>query len=328
MIDVDDDQNEKVEHDGVYVKGIDMSVGTLIKALELHESYKDDIEQCSVDDRKIITNGLSSILDPSDESVNSHYRFFSADQWKELHAHFASLKMTPSPIDSLINSTLPLISHFFDKDANVDRSLKYVESLLGNDLTLEQQLRLTILEHFLKLIKDYHPMLARNPLLDYTENDYTCIIWFKLFKKMFPPGNNIVRIKSGESIFDVSTSKKKELYPESKYVRGFKIDIRFVVDVGEKEVDLAAAEIAKDESKYKTIMDQGKLVREGKDIVDNLVDIALILSFPFFLFFFFFLSLEKVFIPSCTYITDLGASAQLDATCSFTIKLFKKMSKK
>lgn len=170
-------------------------------------------------------------------------------------------------------------------------------------------------------------MLARNPLLDYTENDYTCIIWFKLFKKMFPPGNNM-RIKSGESIFDVSTSKKKELYPESKYVRGFKIDIRFVVDVGEKEVDLAAAEIAKDESKYKTIMDQGKLVREGKDIVDNLVDIALILSFPFFLFFFFFLSLEKVFIPSCTYITDLGNSAQLDATCSFTIKLLKKMSKK
>lgn len=71
VVDEDDDQNEKVEHDGVYVKGIDMSVGTLIKALELHESYKDDIEQCSVDDRKIITNGLSSILDLSNESINS-----------------------------------------------------------------------------------------------------------------------------------------------------------------------------------------------------------------------------------------------------------------
>ncbi|KAI9265574.1 hypothetical protein BY458DRAFT_417898, partial [Sporodiniella umbellata] len=78
---------------------------------------------------------------------------------------------------------------------------------------------------------------------------------------------------SGESIFDVSTANKKELYPDCKYVKGFKIDLRFVVDVNGKEIDLAAAEVAKDDSKSKTISDQGKLTREGKGTVDNLVGI-------------------------------------------------------
>ncbi|KAG0748566.1 hypothetical protein G6F62_006804 [Rhizopus arrhizus] len=107
-------------------------------------------------------------------------------------------------IDSLIKSTLTIISHFYSKDANVNKSL---------------------------------------------------------------------RIKSGEPIFDVSTANKKELYPNRKYIKGFKIDIRFVMDVDGKEIDLAAARVAKDVSKNKTMLDEGKLTREGKDIVDNLVDI-------------------------------------------------------
>lgn len=79
--------------------------------------------------------------------------------------------------------------------------------------------------------------------------------------------------KSGESVFDVSTASKEELYPDRKYVKGFKIDIWFVVDVDGKEIDFAAAEVAKDDSKNKPILDEGKLTREGNDIVNNLVDI-------------------------------------------------------
>ncbi|KAG1166913.1 hypothetical protein G6F46_008064 [Rhizopus delemar] len=39
------------------------------------------------------------------------------------------------------------------------------------------------------------------------------------------------------------------------------------------KIDLAAAEVVKDDSKNKTILDEGKLTREGKDTVDNLFDI-------------------------------------------------------
>ncbi|KAI8378914.1 hypothetical protein BD560DRAFT_307476, partial [Blakeslea trispora] len=81
-------------------------------------------------------------------------------------------------------------------------------------------------------------------------------------------------IKTGESIFSTSTARKKEPYPDANDIRGFKTDIRFLVDVGRKEIDVAVAEVAKDDNKNKTISDQGKLSREGKDIIDNLVDIS------------------------------------------------------
>ncbi|EIE78595.1 hypothetical protein RO3G_03299 [Rhizopus delemar RA 99-880] len=85
---------------------------------------------------------------------------------------------------------------------------------------------------------------------------------------MFPPRKSLVRIKTGESIFSTSTASKKGFYPDAKDIKGFKIDIRFVVDVGRKEIDVAVAEVAKNDSKDKTISDQEKLLREGKDIVD------------------------------------------------------------
>lgn len=96
----------------------------------------------------------------------------------------------------------------------------------------------------------------------------------KIFKTMFPPEKSLVRIKTGESIFSTSTASKKELYPDAKDIRGFKIDIRFTVDIDRKEIDVAVAKVAKDDNKDKTISDQGKLSLEGKDIIDNLVDIV------------------------------------------------------
>ena len=38
--------------------------------------------------------------------------------------------MNPLLVDSLIKSTLTIISHFYSKDANVNKSLKYVKSIL------------------------------------------------------------------------------------------------------------------------------------------------------------------------------------------------------
>jgi hypothetical protein len=120
------------------------------------------------------------------EFVNSQYRYFSSEQWKGLRACFSGHKMKPLPVDSLIKSTLTIISHFYSKDANVNKSLRYVKSILDNDFTVQQFFCFTVVKHFLKLIIDCRLMLARTPVLDYTEPDYTCIIWFKLFKKMFP----------------------------------------------------------------------------------------------------------------------------------------------
>ncbi|KAG1136280.1 hypothetical protein G6F37_012121 [Rhizopus arrhizus] len=50
------------------------------------------------------------------------------------------------------------------------------------------------------------------------------------------------------------------------------MDFRFVVDVDGKEIDVGAGEAASEVcSKEKIIHDEGKLVREGKDVLDGLI---------------------------------------------------------
>ena len=51
---------------------------------------------------------------------------------------------------------------------------------------------------------------------------------------------------------------------------GFKVDGRLVVDVNNKEYDLWAVEVAKEDADSKVINDLGKLIREGKDNTDEL----------------------------------------------------------
>ena len=55
-------------------------------------------------------------------------------------------------------------------------------------------------------------------------------------------------------------------------MKGFKIDLRFVGDKNGTTYDLGAAECGKDGSESKLLLDEGKLVREGKDVVDCLLE--------------------------------------------------------
>jgi hypothetical protein len=51
-----------------------------------------------------------------------------------------------------------------------------------------------------------------------------------------------------------------------------KMDFRFIVDVDGKEIDVGAGEAASEVcSEEKIIHDEGKLVREGKDVLDGLI---------------------------------------------------------
>lgn len=66
---------------------------------------------------------------------------------------------------------------------------------------------------------------------------------------------------------------KKASYESSACI-GAKIDCRFIVDIGKNEIDVSAGEVAMsdgyDDKVYAT--DEGKLTREGKDVVDGLIE--------------------------------------------------------
>ncbi|KAI9009927.1 hypothetical protein CLU79DRAFT_686200, partial [Phycomyces nitens] len=88
---------------------------------------------------------------------------------------------------------------------------------------------------------------------------------------LFPP-KGIVYVVTGESENAYSTESKKEQYPQTKSIHGFKIDIRLVLKVEEEEIDVAVGECAKKNGDNKAINDNAKLLRECKDTIDGLVN--------------------------------------------------------
>ncbi|KAI9272773.1 hypothetical protein BDA99DRAFT_432663, partial [Phascolomyces articulosus] len=61
------------------------------------------------------------------------------------------------------------------------------------------------------------------------------------------------------SIFKYTTDDKKKYDSNDPNIRGFKIDIRIIVDAGDEECDIGAAELAKQDNLKKVIDDEAKL---------------------------------------------------------------------
>lgn len=92
-----------------------------------------------------------------------------------------------------------------------------------------------------------------------------------MFKALFSIHDNLIRLKTGETVPDDSTNGKATLYDNMNKVVGFKIDIRFLFDYDGYEFDLGAAEVCVPGSLDQKINDDlAKLLREGKDNTDGL----------------------------------------------------------
>lgn len=62
-------------------------------------------------------------------------------------------------------------------------------------------------------------------------------------------------------------------YNEARNVIGFKIDIRIIFNYNGSSHDLVNGEAAFHSADDKTVQDEGKLVREGKDMQDHFIDL-------------------------------------------------------
>ncbi|KAG0183928.1 hypothetical protein DFQ28_000460 [Apophysomyces sp. BC1034] len=108
-----------------------------------------------------------------------------------------------------------------------------------------------------------------------SESDYLMKIWGPLFDAILSVNNNLVRLKSGECTNNRTALMKQELYHDDDHVVGFKVDFRFIFDAKcghGVELDVGAGEAARNNNDTsKLYKDLGKLLREGKDVVDGLL---------------------------------------------------------
>ncbi|KAL9540473.1 hypothetical protein MBANPS3_009662 [Mucor bainieri] len=102
-----------------------------------------------------------------------------------------------------------------------------------------------------------------------TEYGYPNKVWPPLIDAVLAINGSIIRMKSGESINDISTSNKQEAYHNRSSIAGFKIDMRFLYDTDEHEYDIGAGEASK------LVDDLSKLIRESKDVLCGLMNIVL-----------------------------------------------------
>ncbi|KAL1925945.1 hypothetical protein VTP01DRAFT_7223 [Rhizomucor pusillus] len=147
----------------------------------------------------------------------------------------------------------------------------YLEQCIREDRTKKEKKGFKLLEHILETLNSHSVLLNKASSSRVTEYDCLLKAWGPLIDKMCCT-NSIVRLKSGESINPITTANKSVMYADNKNVYGFEVDIRFVYDQQEHETDVASGEIAKDTTSVdKLFMDEGKLIREGKDILDDML---------------------------------------------------------
>ena len=149
----------------MYMSPIPLSVGTIIKreAVKIHEVYAQNVEKCPVDDRKVMTNGLSSILDLCDQSLNSQQRLFNLKQWHKLLEQFSFLKLQPSCLSKQVFDTICIVKNCCQSEGDMTSALAYTKALKDQAERAEDVLSYKIVKHSLKLLRDYPLMLIKNP---------------------------------------------------------------------------------------------------------------------------------------------------------------------
>ncbi|GAA5798441.1 hypothetical protein HPULCUR_003844 [Helicostylum pulchrum] len=227
----------------------------------------------SSDELKRMSSGLSSILDLIDCSPNGRRSVLGEETWSELcHKYYNRYQVHPGSLQPKIDETLVIVENMVKANKNNEARV-YIKNVIKHNGALKRQLNAVdfVLEVFEEQSYLFDPIVAKT----LSENDYVTSAWLPLFKKCLFINDNNVRALVGETSNSYTTNKKTEVYcPKSV---GFKIDIRFATSINGKVFDVGAAEAAKtDPLTDKIIEDEGKLLCEGKDIVDKCLQTVLL----------------------------------------------------
>ncbi|CAO3665571.1 unnamed protein product [Rhizopus stolonifer] len=257
-----------VEIDGIFLDGLNDSVGTIIKnvAISKHAGYQD----LNPDNRLIVCLGLNSILDLSANFPKSQSTLFNKKQWRQLNRLFPP-KPFNTEIYNDIGDTLQPIFNAYDKKKTMKRNWT---AMFKEILTLQDKYNAELDESFrdidfclyffrsLLLLYKHHGYMF-NENIDISEWDFLIKLWGPVLEKLFI-GTGL-RLKWGDTLLtmkDVSNDNR------------FKVDLRVINDKTvqryNEESEVTIAEASKsDPGLLKFMSDRCKLLSENKVIIDN-----------------------------------------------------------
>ena len=151
------------------------SSATIIKykAEDIYKKILDGVD-ITVHERKIMTNGLSSILDLSDNSFYSQQLFFTADRWKSMNDLYQEKYHIPLvKFPAAVSSTWKIVCHKIKTTRNIDSGLKYLYQIYSkyfDDKTVFTPLK--AFEMVLTAMNNQNYLLEKQTAIDVNEYEY------------------------------------------------------------------------------------------------------------------------------------------------------------
>ncbi|KAI7878371.1 uncharacterized protein EV154DRAFT_525036 [Mucor mucedo] len=273
-------QSSISETDNVFtVQNQTESVGKRIKqeALNIHNEYVKGVNIGS-EAKLVMDLGLSSILDLTHEKDAYQKYIFSDQEWKQLEDYFNKkykFKITASIPKNLTDTWSTVAQLAIHKGTFT--ALKYISKFQSLESTSEVNfIYFEIFRHVVLTLHEDASLI--NSIIEnngsISEQDvYT--LWFPIIKRIVSI-KKIIRMKQGETINLYTTKRKQAQYSDHEKVKGFKIDVRLLLDYSQNEIDLCAGEVAINTfDTDKLIHDRSKCIRESKDICDHHIEAGL-----------------------------------------------------
>ncbi|KAI7894817.1 uncharacterized protein EV154DRAFT_548701 [Mucor mucedo] len=176
--------------DNVLLSDNNLSVGTVIKrkAVELFN----DGPAVNSREYKIMTNGLSSILDICDITESSQKSLFNDSDWEFLVKTYTDkYDITLIPVNDLILSTWKIVVNSITNTRDISFKLKYIYQIFPKHLKKHYFFCLKLCEHMLNLIQMHPTMLIKVDPPAFSENDHLRVVWSDFFEYLFPASGNI-----------------------------------------------------------------------------------------------------------------------------------------
>lgn len=241
-------------------------------AIEVHKRYTQG-SLISSAEQSIMASGHSGILDFVNANEDGQRLLFGAPQWMKMHTQYEHMfKETltfarPSHLDEVLTH----IIHLCERSKEAAARVYSTKAMEANNVDEDSMMVLGLVLQLFDSLTIDRTMLDPLQRIQLTEYDVAFKLWLPLFDRLFAGTYISARIAEMSNAF--TAINKRAMYANGHHHPiAFKIDIRFVHNCHHtsKMIDVAAAE-----ANDKIINDNAKLLREGKDILDKLLNTSL-----------------------------------------------------
>ncbi|GAA5799920.1 hypothetical protein HPULCUR_005341 [Helicostylum pulchrum] len=252
-----------------HVKGIITTVAKdLLETLDAGKKIK-------LTDYKLMSTGLSSVVDLVDQNEDSQRQVFEEKHWNNLSKlaqefHKSELYQLPK----FLKDTWKLVSVFCEKTGSTKKAQEYLKEIINPKTSFNKKPEtLKIISIFLLVLE----IFEESKWLFETDrekagNDFFSILWGPIIRKMLSIHNNIIDLKCDEAIDPHIIFMQKMQVQDAENISSAAVNLKFVLKVDDTEKCVGRMQVL-DAASSKTDLQvaEGSLLLKSKDSLNTVL---------------------------------------------------------